>query len=936
MSFPSTLSGGQITQVRATTQDFEHYLLATPNNIVWQAEIDSIISGLVFAEFKWTNTLQGVRTDVIAGQLILITSAVDDFTAPIIRGRVRKVPDADDVFINEVATDIDNTMYVTVIDDFDIMEKLIRVNASGDQFKDWDLTWEDLPPIISGLQSVYADFSETDPVAFSFTPSAIAVASGAAISTWLWDIGDGSFTGGTSDSDQNIDCTFPGYGTNEHRWVHLTVTDDNGNATTIHFEVFTVSKDSSVASKIDTEGLQITGTLTEGWNATVTAYCGFANTVIWNQNRMTIASIDNYGGTPTPIVSNIMMVGRLRTENNPTSSDELAGIVSESQIQIEGFAAQLARIPSPRLPVFDEDSPDSWGEITDPTLTRLAVYVWAFHSTLLGLSSITFDNFNDYISDEFKIEDSTLLDVIGSDANSVNAQVVFAPSGEITIRRNNNYLSDADRNARDTIFDFQTQDITRYQLDIEYGQSIGQVIVGGLVYDTILDEISTSWIGRAPPQAFGTGYETSILNGQILIADSTEAEARAEMSQRSANHLAYINPKPRINVTLIDGFWWLIPTVHQWYTFTLAANTNTRSRAYTTDDRWLLVDVNYTPIWDDAEKEWVREVTASFELETTSTNAAIDVTIVPPLNDNLFAPPPNSPYMFFPEDPLVDYATDTPANFLGMGVESFANEPYPQSQNNDSEPGTEVFNIPLAVAKTISTTRDSVLGETYLVEIDGDGVVLDNSFNDSIDLTAASLPSSITVLQGTHVSGTGIVASGSNPRHCDVSYDIGFNASLTRIKTTLSGIGAPIATVDWYSELDTVETLEATNLKDNGGHTQNVTATADKVRVDAYREFSFNMEAIGATGTGGSRGDAFYRNYDTDLGASLYAGSNGVQVDSARPGGIPPYNSSHVYRFQLTGTGNPFEFRYVDSDYSDNDNNVLRVKIAGPNMGNTA
>lgn len=972
MPFPPILDGGQITQVRTTVQAFEHYLLATPNDIVWQAEVNSTLTGRVYAGFKWANTLQGVRTNVIEGQLIYITSTADDFTAPVIRGRVRLVPDADDVFINEVAIDINTSMFITVIDDFDIQEKLIKVNAEGEQFKDWGLEWEDLPPIIGGLQSVYVDFSESDPVAFTFSPTAIYPANGASNASWLWDIGDGSFTGGTADSDQNIQCTFPGFGTNEHRWVHLTVTDDNGNATTIHFEVFTVSKNSSTASKLDAAQVSINGTLEEGWNATITAWAGFAKTTIWDRNRMTIVSIDNYGGTATPIVSNIMFVGRLRTENDPTHADELAGLVAESQLQIEGFATQLARIPSPRLPIFDEDSPDSWGEITDPTVTRLAAYVWAFHSTLLGISSISFDDFSAFISDEFKIEDSTLLDVINTDAQSVNAQIVFAPSGEITIRRNNNYLSTSDRNARDTIFGFQTQDITRYQLDIEYGQSIGQVVVGALVYDTTLDEIASSWIGRAPPQTFGTGYETSTLNGQILVADSNDATARGETAQRTANHLAFINPKPRLTVTLIDGFWWLIPTIHQWYTFTLAADTNARSRAYTTNDRWLLVDVNYAPRWDDTEKVWLRETTASFELETTSANAAIDVSIVPPLNDNVFAPPPNSPYMFFAEDPLVDFATNNPIITVGMSADAFINEPAPQNQNNDSEPGTEVFNIPLAVAATVSTTRDSVLGETYLVEVDGDGVVFDDVWvyapDFRVDLDGWVLGRDL----GLITPGVGFedtddeTVNFTKQRGVRVAQKTFTAANLTRVDirfdfvlgnfTNPNNIAFDITGNIWASDPTLFSDPNVST--DTGKLHRNEQTIIGETKIELTvisdsREPPYNYigdviiyrAEIEGTGTpppeftdvfNPLRGDAFYFGYDTDDGASLYVGSNGLQVDGARPAGIPPFSTRHVYRFQIIGTGDPFDFSFLDADYTDNDNNILRVKIAGPNMGNTA
>ena len=101
MSFNDTLTAGQITQVRETKQDFQHYMLITPNDIVWQAEVDDSKTDVVYGNFEWTNTLQGAFGDIIAGQTVLITDSTTDFTAPIIRGRTRLVPGATTFNINE-------------------------------------------------------------------------------------------------------------------------------------------------------------------------------------------------------------------------------------------------------------------------------------------------------------------------------------------------------------------------------------------------------------------------------------------------------------------------------------------------------------------------------------------------------------------------------------------------------------------------------------------------------------------------------------------------------------------------------------------------------------------------------------------------------------------------------------------------------------------
>lgn len=50
---------------------------------------------------------------------------------------------------------------------------------------------------------------------------------------------------------------------------------------------------------------------------------------------------------------------------------------------------------------------------------------------------------------------------------------------------------------------------------------------------------------------------------------------------------------------------------------------------------------------------------------------------------------------------------------------------------------------------------------------------------------------------------------------------------------------------------------------------------------------------------------------------------------------VPPeFNPNHEYTFVYTGDGNQTPFTFYDSDYSDNQNLVLYIKVCGPNMGN--
>jgi hypothetical protein len=969
MPFNSPLTAGEITQTRKPTQAFEHYVLVTPNDIVWQAQVNETLSNKVFGEFDWVTTLQGDRTNVIEGQIILITTSASDFSAPIVRGRVRTVPDATDVFINETGTNIDTTMFITVIDDFDIMERLPKLTG-GVQFKDWDIAYQELPPLIAGLQSAYVDFSGSNPVAFSFNPTAAAIESGAAITTWAWDIGDGSFTGGTSSSDQNIQCTFPGESVNEHRWCHLTVTDDNGISTTFHFQVFTIDKNSSSAVLLDSGQLTINASVEDGYNTIISGFDGIGLTEILDQTRVVIAGIDTYdiAGTPdqTVINTNILMVGRFRNENSITQSDEQASIITDTEFSIEGFATQLARLPFLPQQILDDDTPTAWGDIVDPDPVRIIVYILAYHTTYPNVSSVTIEDLSAFIIGDTNLSDTNVVENVEQIADVVKALPVYAPSGETTIQRNANYLSTTDRNALDTIFDFEDEDYTGIpSLSVEYGTQIGQAITAAIVYDSTNNEVEQNWVARSPAESVGSAIEQTQMVNQVLEADSTKADARSEVSQRIANDLAFVNPRPIFNVELMDGFRWAVPTLHQWWTHTITTGLTARQRTYSTSNRWWLQSINYTA----TPAENSSALVATFVAETESTNAGIKPTLVPDINALQLSFPPLSPGDFFIDDPLVNHPIDTPELDFPFSGQS-ATEPF-GNMNNDTQTGQESLNVSMKTGATVTTTRNTVFGETYVIIVEGDGKIFDDVWSKTFDFTESDHGfTTYNNNYGTYTSGVGwehtdgataistqrgvqiekdFTATDMTKTTVRADWDYGvFTNPGSRIGVALGGDGltpnlSPAALFTTDTEIIDSNTWSAAG-QDNAQF---------EVLCDNYstagplgpREGSTTVTSITIQGTGtpppefnvttGQRGDAFYFGYDTDGGAEAYSGE-GLLINVTSPT-IPPFDGGHAYSFEFAGTGAPFAFNFLDpeSDYSDNDNSLLRVTVIGPNMGLT-
>jgi hypothetical protein len=1051
MPYPTELTAGQLAMLRQTENvSFEQYLLLCPNTIVWQTQPAAQVDGTIaYARFEWDGTEQGDRADVREGQTVLITDSASDFTAPFYRGRVRTVPDATYFYINENSTNLETTYYVTVFDDFDMHEKLERRLADRTEYKDWDKTFEALPPIITNLQSVYVDISGDANVDIAFAPSVDTTASGAAYASVVWDIQDGAFQVGDANT-LNITARFPGAATNEHRWVTLTVTDDNGVAYWFAFEVYTVDLTDTTPTNIylDTGDHSITGSVEDGFNATVRGWDGIDS--VLDRTRATIISVDNYNGikrlaftsggvhellvgdtitgatggatavivaidlesgswaggdaagdlwinqqsgtfeaenlnegannnvatiaadsVDAPITSNVAFVGRLRTESNPTRGDEQYAVIQDTTFTIEGFGAQLARLVGPGLYLVDESSPDEWGEIQDLTIKRAIVYLLAWHSTFLNLCSLTFDaDSDDYRWDEFVIQEASLLEWINRTADDHNAFITFAAAGEATIQRHASYTGTAGLTTVMTIEvdDSGDSDLSNFTLEDDYIETYAQAKIGAATYNTTTEE-STVYIGKAPAQAFGSGWEKATLDNQILKADLSEADAITEVKLRTANHLAYVNPHERLTVSLMAALYWLTPSVNDLYAFDIEASDNTRGRAFTSSDKWLLQEITYT----HNNETGVKEVFGTFEIVTMGGNAGIAVTLVPDVNDLQYPslPPGGADG---PIDPLINYPVDDPDFTLPGDGDWGLDDPTPPAPNPPV--GCEILNVSMRNAQSYSTSNIAQTGETYIITVEGQGRISETSgapwvvnFSDPTKYSfvkwqgyAGYVLASVDNTFGNPLpSGKGY-EYGTSPvgqDNCQVCIRMDFPSA-----QTVTSVG-----FDWYYTDPVGDNAFARqvllydsgdNLLDSDNSTttlarstwHNTTfsfpdvanvayAIAYVARDDTVGRVSLWMDncVCSFVGTDELYGDAFYYGYNLGEGdVSLYGTAKGLLVDLAKPSGIPLYSPAHKYALSYTGSNAFIGFTYVDEEgtYTDNQNVALVVTVCGPGMGSVA
>jgi len=1056
MPFPSILSTEQLTQLRQSDVTHQQYVLFTPNDVVWQTQPNAQVDGAIpYAEIVWNGTVLGDRADVKQGMTVLISTSSVYRDTTIFRGRVRKTPDGTTFFVDENSTNLETSYYITVIDDFDVHEKQERRLINGTRYIDYDKSFSKLPPVISGLQSVYVDVLGAATAIISFAPTVTAIADGATIIEYLWDVGDGTITVGTS-ATKDITVSFPGTTTNEHRWVMLTATDSNYVSQYFVFEVYTIdlASTSSIVSRLGTNAVSITGTQQDGFNVTVRVVEAF-DTVL-NRTRCTILSIDDYDGlrslpftsggtTPIevgdditgdtsgaiatvvivdldsgswaggdaagtlwinnqsgiyesenldvgvatdlatiagnsinpPITQNVSFVGRLNRENNITTGDEIYSTLKESQITIEGFSAQIGRMHGAGIYLVNSTSPTQWGEIKTMTVGRAVIYMLAWYSTFLNVCSLSLpSDINDYAWDDYSIQPEALRSWITSVTDDINAYMIFAASGECTIARHASY---AGVGGLDTIMDFKinssgVSDILEFSLDLEYIETTSSAIIGAATYNTTLGT-SKVFQGRAPSQVYGPGWETAPINQQIMKSDLTETQARTEAGNRVSSHLAFNNPKARMNVRLPSGYYWLVPSDDQLYSFDIAAADNLAGRVFTSSDKWLCVEVSYS--YDNGLGAY--EVNAAFEEVTTGGNYGIVVTQVILVSDLSYPDLPPLGAGLALNDLLANYSEVDPGYTLAG---SSSSEQGPGNQQ-DAPAGCDVLNVNMRSGATVTTHNNTVNGETYIITVNGDGVIGEINSDEIIYMlngngVGASTPTLEPLGGGaldpletgaaTWVAGGGALAdyyaalSNGNLGNacCNFVYPVPEGRFVKSVFVSFWGARSgtfPVGNKNCGITLrgPSGDVLIGGPSFPGGSYASNNQPRTRNEGIDYASDLIINQVfvhcSMDSPVTSGSawvtafnvtlrdprnvRGDAFYTDYDDEATAVLYTGVLGLVVNAAKPGNIPLYTSNHEYQFTYTGDGSPIQFKYNDVDYSDNDNVNLVVTVCGPGMAIT-
>ncbi len=656
MSFNTALTAPNLVTLRgsstvAPSYAGSVYLSACPNTNMYTARVNQVSFTASFAQVTYDGG-SGTLADVVEGMTVLI-SHTNDRTKAFFRGRVRKTPGASTLYINETSSAVADNDYIYVLDDFGIHDKLGRM-VSGVLKHDYEISFRQLPPVIYNLKSAYADWINTGTSVYqiAFAPLALAATSGATITTWAWDVQDGTITVGSS-STQDITATFP----SGFRWVYLTVTDSGSRTTTRKIPVWAHS--SSYAPELLSSGnLSVTANVASGVDATVSAFAG-VESILDNTLVCAWSAEEIYqDATGSLVGDNIAFVGRLRKHTDTTRTEAQAVIDSERQYTIEGALTQLARIEQLPYEMLNKaSSPTLFGQIVNMTLWRGIVYLLSECSTFLELHSLYFDDTTDDYLAPTRNPVGNILNAINDLAGSINSALQMNYSGQAEIVLDLRMATTAQRTAAVTVADWNQSDILDIQLDHSHVRTVGRLKASGGAYNSVSNLYAT-YESLAPGVAQDYPEGTSSLDKQVLTANAVGAVAQLELNTRAGNAFERAQEVDTLTILFPDGYHSvLIPALNQWHTFTIADDEI--NIVLDTTIRWLLTEVNTT----HNSAEGTKEVRALLTRETAGApgqTVIYPVVAETPLLEPTF--PPFDPYPVFPidlgdiigTDPIID------------------------------------------------------------------------------------------------------------------------------------------------------------------------------------------------------------------------------------------------------------------------------------------
>lgn len=919
MPYPGALPGAQQTRIRAGGS-FQRYLVLHPPSIMLQFSPSVNASGKNNAGITYATAGSGSHTNVLLGMLVIVSPTSDyaddlknDYeNCHVTYARAAATSTTLSIGMTNFQWTTGDT--VTVLDTFSVHHKPDLVDGTTLK-KDFNITFRQPLPRIYDLYWDIALSTNGTTADYSPTPSAES------ISSWSWQvIENGTLTHTSASSTPTFTLDV---GT---AWLHLTVTDSNGNTNWFAALIAVVPDNYSSVVHEAVIGT-VTNDLSSGLSAALVAYGSVSNWVPGSAALVFLRALYNDG----TIDETVEMAGWLAGAEERWAGDEQWGRTQEFSAQLVGVGERLRSIKLAGYPVNEKAGPAKWGEFIRVTPYDAIWYALSEHSTAANVAALDLpSNYTSYRWGQMDVPGSSMAEALNElSFRAEGGMVNWSPNGEIVLRKSLLYETvPATRDAATVYATYQDIDgtIIDGQLPPPLAQAFGTVQAGAASYNTTTRKPLV--FAAQAPGGFVPGALQETIDGIILEANLSFANTGAAAGQLAANHFLAGNDSTVLDLDMLPGYHALVPSAFQWHKASFAAADGLFGFAFDTNDRCLCLSQS---VQIDSEQGSC-SVRVSLRKETDGgDNYAPEVEFLPTQTSQRV---PDYPIAsFYPGLSDTDLSTDTYGTGLDDHNNGWQDNSLPDEQAaEETYSENEVLRVPFRGGAVTSSALAN--GASYLLRISGEAKLTPGDLLVETQVDTWAVDGTTSAYSQSSVTTTNDV-----PHRVNIEGTIAFDGE----PKFADGQWAQASGGDWGSRVqdDLVQFENGAALPDaidetyNDAHRYDFARTGDGttmgIRFSDPSAWGDNVGSFTATlfERPARRGDAFYQDYQDGSAATAYVTGKGLQIDSADPSPVPSYNGGHTYEYELTGDGTTVSFEFVDpdGDATDNSNAFITIEI---------
>lgn len=362
-------------------------------DVVFAARVNQSEFTYPIWQVEWDGTSVGAFTNVKANMTVLFgtTPGGDDL------GRQRTIATAETTTlyfgrssrgVKDGEVNLTDNAYITVLDDYRVWAKVPYIDSNGQIFKDGLFAYGDQTINIPPKANAGAGFADTiDPdtglITVSF-PSSESYGLSNAITSYDWDVADGTITVGTS-SSASITATFPA----GFRWVLLTVVDTESNFHTTAVPVYACDPENDTtiqAFEIERHSIR-----KDGQDLSLRILSDIPESTYPDGTLVMMWEGDASGPTSR---AHMRFIGWHHTDPAEISAERTA-VLSGVSFECLDVAGKLRTLPGFPISIEGSATPGSWPEMFEPNMDKYIDYLLRWHSTAFEVAHFTLSGTGD-------------------------------------------------------------------------------------------------------------------------------------------------------------------------------------------------------------------------------------------------------------------------------------------------------------------------------------------------------------------------------------------------------------------------------------------------------------------------------------------------------------------------------------------------------------